>query len=258
MLYVAPQIGGIIKAFQAEVDALTRREGFAETAFLDLYRSLDEAPDPVAPMKAAAAEINRLSVAAAEAESLKRQVEDYQVEFTSLKNQEQAVKRLTQQLREAEERIETSASEAAERREHEWAELQQQLLLQLQQHEAQAAAQLHRALEEGRVAARAQQAAQDQLLDMRTAYEEAQVPARVGGPSGRRKREGTKDLEMGCVMMRSHWRPTKSPSVRDGVWMVCGLGREEAEMRVWEEEEESYGQDVRRLCIVGLALCSIP
>ena len=39
------KIGGVVKAFQAEVDALTRRQTFAEGAFLDLYRSLDEAPD---------------------------------------------------------------------------------------------------------------------------------------------------------------------------------------------------------------------
>ena len=39
------RIGLLIKAFQAEVDALTRRQTFAEESYLLLYRSLAHAPD---------------------------------------------------------------------------------------------------------------------------------------------------------------------------------------------------------------------
>ena len=65
------KIGGVIKAFQAEVDALTRRQAFAEDAFLSLYRSLDDAPDPTLALRAAETELSKTSACAAENEKLK-------------------------------------------------------------------------------------------------------------------------------------------------------------------------------------------
>ena len=66
------KIGGVIKAFQAEVDMLTRRQTFAEGAFLGLYRSLADAPSPLPALRGAEAELKQLSAAAAEAAKLKR------------------------------------------------------------------------------------------------------------------------------------------------------------------------------------------
>ena len=72
------RIGVLIKAFQAEVDALTRRQAFAEDAFLNLYRPLADAPDPHASLLAAAAEIGRLrpeaAAAAVAADGLRREL----------------------------------------------------------------------------------------------------------------------------------------------------------------------------------------
>ena len=40
-------LGGMLKAFQSELDSQTKRATFAENAFLSLYKLLYDAPDPV-------------------------------------------------------------------------------------------------------------------------------------------------------------------------------------------------------------------
>jgi len=40
-------IGSLLRGYQEEIDRLTKRSKFAETSFLDLYRSLAPIPDPV-------------------------------------------------------------------------------------------------------------------------------------------------------------------------------------------------------------------
>eukprot|EP00965_Chrysotila_dentata_P176656 5833782-Pleurochrysis_carterae.AAC.1 len=87
------KIGGVIKAFQAEVDALTRRQAFAEDAFVSLYRTLDDAPDPVGTLRKAAAELRTAQAAAAENSQLKQTIAEYDREFQSLKNQVSDVSR---------------------------------------------------------------------------------------------------------------------------------------------------------------------
>ncbi|KAI0031748.1 CASP C terminal-domain-containing protein [Vararia minispora EC-137] len=44
---------GLLKAYQTEIDSLTKRSKFAENAFLDLYKVLAEAPDPYPLLEAA-------------------------------------------------------------------------------------------------------------------------------------------------------------------------------------------------------------
>lgn len=39
-------VSGLIRAYQEEIDKLSTRAKFAETAFLDVYQRLYEAPDP--------------------------------------------------------------------------------------------------------------------------------------------------------------------------------------------------------------------
>ena len=95
----AEKVGGVIRAFQAEIDALTRRQSSAEAAFLSLYRSLDDAPDPLPLLRGAAAELTQQKSRAVEAEGLKQQLADYDREFSSLKNQDATIRRLQQQLR---------------------------------------------------------------------------------------------------------------------------------------------------------------
>ena len=94
----ADKIGGVVKAFQGEVDALTRRQAFAEGAFLDLYRSLDAAPDPLPALKEAVAAQRADEERRAEHEATKRELANYEKEFAQLTNQAQTIKGLKAQL----------------------------------------------------------------------------------------------------------------------------------------------------------------
>ena len=94
----ADKIGGVVKAFQGEVDALTRRQAFAEGAFLDLYRSLDAAPDPRPALKEAVAAQRADEERRAEHEATKRELANYEKEFAQLTNQAQTIKGLKAQL----------------------------------------------------------------------------------------------------------------------------------------------------------------
>jgi homeobox protein cut-like len=40
------QFGPVLKSYQDEIDSLTRRSLAAETAFLEFYNTIREAPDP--------------------------------------------------------------------------------------------------------------------------------------------------------------------------------------------------------------------
>ena len=41
------QFGTLLKQYQDEIDRLTKRSKFAENSFLEMYRILANAPDPV-------------------------------------------------------------------------------------------------------------------------------------------------------------------------------------------------------------------
>jgi len=175
------QIGSVIRAFQAEVDALTRRQSSAETAFLSLYRSLDDAPDPVPLLREVSSEVRRLAAEAVEVEGLRQQIADYDREFTSLKNQEATIRRLERQLREVDSKSETVASEALEAalaaREAAWKEQASAAAEQYREREQANAAKLLRAQDEAREAARSHQQAQEALFEMRSSFEQVQEAA---------------------------------------------------------------------------------
>ncbi|KAJ2421798.1 hypothetical protein GGF41_003730, partial [Coemansia sp. RSA 2531] len=58
----------LLRAYQNEIDALTKRMKFAETSFLQLFKSLSEAPDPE-PFLAGLVEERRLGESRAKAQA---------------------------------------------------------------------------------------------------------------------------------------------------------------------------------------------
>ena len=172
------KIGGVVKAFQAEVDALTQRQRYAEDAFLDLYRSLDDAPDPLAALREAVAANKASDAMRAEHEETKKQLANYDKEFTQLTNQAQTIKSLKQQLKEAEARAEEAVATAL-RQQQEGSLIEQQLLqASAHEREAEMALRLQRSQEEAAAAARVQEAAGEQLYHLQQSNEETQAAAR--------------------------------------------------------------------------------
>ena len=169
------KVGGVIRAFQAEIDALTRRQSFAESAFLGLYRSLDDAPDPVPVLAGCVAEVHRLAAPVAEVTALRKQVADYDREFRGLTNQSQTIRKLREELKEAEGKSIEALRQAAVEREEVMAQADQAAHAAWREREAEAAAVIQRAQEEARAASRASAATQEQLFEMRSSFEERQA-----------------------------------------------------------------------------------
>lgn len=86
-------VGGLLRAYQEEIDSLTKRAKFAENAFFMLYKGLYAAPDPVPSLEAAAADTKLAELEEAN-HKLARELQDYEAEFASLTNQDITIRTL--------------------------------------------------------------------------------------------------------------------------------------------------------------------
>ncbi|GLE10101.1 hypothetical protein PINS_up022096 [Pythium insidiosum] len=91
-------IGSLLRAYQEEIDNLTRRAKYSENAFFMLYKGLYAAPDPVPSLEAMQEVTPKLTELEDDNKRLKRELHEYEVEFSSLKNQEITIRRLEDQL----------------------------------------------------------------------------------------------------------------------------------------------------------------
>ena len=111
----------LLKTYQEEVDKLTKRAKFSDGAFLSLYKSMYEAPDPAAAINAALDEANtsKPQIAALELANakLKAELSENDKEFSTLKNQDVTIRKLEDELEELkssmEERVKALAEEEA-------------------------------------------------------------------------------------------------------------------------------------------------
>ncbi|XP_073685339.1 homeobox protein cut-like 1 [Garra rufa] len=95
------QIAPLLKGFQAEIDALSKRSKESEAAFLSVYKRLIDVPDPVSALEAA----QQLQVTArkmhdleTENQRLKDTLQEYEREIAEVKNQEVTIKALKEKL----------------------------------------------------------------------------------------------------------------------------------------------------------------
>ncbi|CAH0517129.1 unnamed protein product [Peronospora belbahrii] len=89
--------GPLLKAYQEEIDHLTRRAKFSENAFFQLYKGLYTAPDP-APALALASSDCEMDDVMEENKTLQRELKEYEAEFATLKNQEITIRKLEEQV----------------------------------------------------------------------------------------------------------------------------------------------------------------
>ncbi|KAK9471968.1 CASP C terminal-domain-containing protein [Dipodascopsis tothii] len=91
------EIKSLLKAYQTEIDNLTKRGKFAETAFLNVYRALGEAPDPYPLLEATldamakSEEVGRLTAEVGKLRRELRRYEDYDELGRKLRVAEQRV-----------------------------------------------------------------------------------------------------------------------------------------------------------------------
>jgi homeobox protein cut-like len=90
----------LLKAYQEEIDQLSRRSKHAESELFALYKDLVDAPDPAILLTS----IQTLSTVrdntAAEIESLRAELKQNDEEFSALKNQDVTIRRLEEELNE--------------------------------------------------------------------------------------------------------------------------------------------------------------
>ncbi|RLN90409.1 hypothetical protein BBJ28_00007712 [Nothophytophthora sp. Chile5] len=89
--------GPLLKAYQEEIDHLTRRAKFSENAFFQLYKGLYAAPDP-APALTVAASASASEEVTEENKKLRRELREFEAEFASLKNQDITIRNLEEQV----------------------------------------------------------------------------------------------------------------------------------------------------------------
>lgn len=109
-------ISELLKAYQEEIDQLSKRSRFTETSFGNIYKALYEAPDPAPCIESLFNTINSGTMHSLEIERLKTEIRQYDEEFQRLKNQDITIRRLEDQLQEYKDNLEEKIAEEAERR----------------------------------------------------------------------------------------------------------------------------------------------
>ncbi|XP_071034811.1 homeobox protein cut-like 1 isoform X2 [Parasteatoda tepidariorum] len=108
----------LLKSFQAEVDSLSKRSKAAEAAFLTIYRTFIELPDPVPALEHYQVLLQRtMRIQDLEIENrhLRETLNDYSREFKVVQNQEVTIKLLREKIRELLEKDESSQDKAEEK-----------------------------------------------------------------------------------------------------------------------------------------------
>ncbi|CAH3149796.1 unnamed protein product [Porites lobata] len=106
---IRKKVAPLLKSFQAEIDALSKRSKASETAFLSIYKKLVDVPDPLPLLEQSVIQqqkVAKLQDYEIENKQLRETLEEYNTEFAEVKNQEVTINRLKEKLREYEEKIE--------------------------------------------------------------------------------------------------------------------------------------------------------
>lgn len=169
-------VAPLLKSFQAEVDALSKRSKNAETSFLNVYKKLSDIPDPVAVLEHAnqlqkkAHKVQDLEV---ENRQLKGRLDEYNSEFAEVKNQEVTIKQLREKLKEFEEKLESTAQAKAKEKEKDLQRLFSEKERHLQETQMVVAKKLGEAEHQVAVLQSALNSVQSETLDLKTKYDEA-------------------------------------------------------------------------------------
>ena len=96
------EFGPLLKAYQQEIDMLTKRATASEDQFLDFYREIAEAPDPVQIASSERNQTQQKGRLQKENAALKKEIKAMELEFQNLKNQDITIRQLQTRIRELE------------------------------------------------------------------------------------------------------------------------------------------------------------
>ncbi|KAM5330310.1 protein CASP isoform 11-T11 [Glossophaga mutica] len=169
------QVAPLLKSFQGEIDALSKRSKEAEAAFLNVYKRLIDVPDPVPALdlgQQLQLKVQRLHDIETENQKLRETLEEYNKEFAEVKNQEVTIKALKEKIREYEQTLknqaETIALEKEQKLQNDFAEKERKL------HETQMSttSKLEEAEHKVQTLQTALEKTRTELFDLKTKYDE--------------------------------------------------------------------------------------
>lgn len=155
----------LLKAYQEEIDQLTRRCKFSETSFSSLYKSLYEAPDPQGALEFLITMVTSGSTHQLEIERLKGEIQQYDEEFQRLKNQDITIRRLEDSLQEYRDKIEEKIAEEVNKRSEEFEERADRRIKEVMELQKAAERRLAAAVESMKQAQASADRAQTQLFE---------------------------------------------------------------------------------------------
>ncbi|XP_036760413.2 protein CASP isoform X17 [Manis pentadactyla] len=169
------QVAPLLKSFQGEIDALSKRSKEAEAAFLTVYKRLIDVPDPVSALdlgQQLQLKVQRLHDIETENQKLRETLEEYNKEFAEVKNQEVTIKALKEKIREYEQTLknqaETIALEKEQKLQNDFAEKERKL----QETQMSTTSKLEEAEHKVQSLQTALEKTQTELFDLKTKYDE--------------------------------------------------------------------------------------
>ncbi|KAM6157217.1 homeobox protein cut-like 1 isoform 8-T8 [Erethizon dorsatum] len=169
------QVAPLLKSFQGEIDALSKRSKEAEAAFLNVYKRLIDVPDPVPALdlgQQLQLKVQRLHDIETENQKLRETLEEYNKEFAEVKNQEVTIKALKEKIREYEQTLksqaETIALEKEQKLQNDFAEKERKL----QETQMSTTSKLEEAEHKLQTLQTALEKTRTELFDLKTKYDE--------------------------------------------------------------------------------------
>ncbi|XP_077879962.1 homeobox protein cut-like 1 isoform X4 [Ictidomys tridecemlineatus] len=169
------QVAPLLKSFQGEIDALSKRSKEAEAAFLNVYKRLIDVPDPVPALdlgQQLQLKVQRLHDIETENQKLRETLEEYNKEFAEVKNQEVTIKALKEKIREYEQTLKSQAEAIALEKEHKLQNDFAEKERQLQETQMSTTSKLEEAEHKLQTLQTALEKTRTELFDLKTKYDE--------------------------------------------------------------------------------------
>uniref|UniRef100_A0A3Q0SF20 Protein CASP n=1 Tax=Amphilophus citrinellus TaxID=61819 RepID=A0A3Q0SF20_AMPCI len=254
------QVAPLLKSFQGEIDALSKRSKEAEAAFLNVYKKIIDVP-PVPVLELAQQlqlKLQRMHDIETENTKLRETLEDYNKEFAEVKNQV-TIKALKEKIREYEQSLKNQAENLAQEKQlqlhNDYAEKERKL----QESQDSMSSRLEEAEQKAR-SLQTLETTQAELFDLKTKYDEESTAAdeieilmtdleRANQRAEAAQREAESLREQLSLSNQSQQlsSPAKADPNTEQSEEVASHSNLEAELRAKERETAQLVEDVQRL-----------
>ncbi|KAM9318304.1 cut-like homeobox 1b [Pholidichthys leucotaenia] len=258
------QVAPLLKSFQGEIDALSKRSKEAEAAFLNVYKKIIDVPDPLPVLELAQQlqlKLQRMHDIETENTKLRETLEDYNKEFAEVKNQEVTIKALKEKIREYEQSLKNQAENLAQEKElqlhNDYAEKERKL----QESQDSMSSRLEEAEHKAQSLQTALEATQAELFDLKTKYDEESTAkadeiemvmtdlerANQRAEAAQREAEALREQLSLSNQSQQLGSPAKADPNTEQTEEVASHSSLEAELRAKERETAQLVEDVQRL-----------